>query len=200
MITTNALSEHIGEAFKTLIDAHGPIDEFASIKVLLEKISPDIRCYLEELQQIITQVKRKVTNVSLNFDLSELRGYHYHTGMVFTAYTPRHGQGIAFGGRYDGVGKAFGYARPATGFSADITTLFALSTLTDAVRPGIWAPYNDDPAQIEAIKQLRGEGEIVVGELPNQNGSPREMECDRQLEYQAGKWTVATLGTEIFNG
>ncbi len=51
------------------------------------------------------------------FDLAELRGYHYHSGVVFAAYAGGRPEAIARGGRYDEVGKAFGRARPATGFS-----------------------------------------------------------------------------------
>jgi ATP phosphoribosyltransferase regulatory subunit len=62
-----------------------------------------------------------------SFDLAELRGYHYHSGVVFEAYVDG-GNGaasfpVARGGRYDEVGKAFGRARPATGFSIDLRSL-----------------------------------------------------------------------------
>jgi len=62
-----------------------------------------------------------------SFDLAELRGYHYHSGVVFDAYCDA-GKGaasfpVARGGRYDEVGKAFGRARPATGFSIDLRSL-----------------------------------------------------------------------------
>ena len=69
-------------------------------------------------------------SVPASFDLAELRGYHYHTGVVFDAYC--HGVGaasqpVARGGRYDEVGKAFGRARPATGFSIDLRSLAGAS-------------------------------------------------------------------------
>ena len=65
--------------------------------------------------------------VPASFDLAELRGYHYHSGVVFDAYCAG-GTGpssilIARGGRYDEVGKAFGRARPATGFSIDLRSI-----------------------------------------------------------------------------
>src|SRR4051812_14261417 len=71
----------------------------------------------------------KASPVPISFDLAELRGYHYHSGVVFDAYCAR-GTGpasasilIARGGRYDEVGKAFGRARPATGFSIDLRSV-----------------------------------------------------------------------------
>src|SRR4029079_9600798 len=100
------------------------------------------------------------------FDLAELRGYHYHSGVVFAAYTGGHPNAIALGGRYDEVGKAFGRARPATGFSLDLREL---SALTAAALPahGILAPYapQDDTLR-QAIDRLRDGGEVVVIDLP----------------------------------
>src|SRR6185436_12226651 len=69
----------------------------------------------------------KACPVPASFDLAELRGYHYHSGVVFDAYADG-GTGassvlLGRGGRYDDVGKAFGRARPATGFSIDLRAL-----------------------------------------------------------------------------
>jgi ATP phosphoribosyltransferase regulatory subunit len=61
--------------------------------------------------------------VPASFDLAELRGYHYHSGVVFDAYCEGVSGTVARGGRYDEVGKAFGRARPATGFSIDLRSL-----------------------------------------------------------------------------
>jgi ATP phosphoribosyltransferase regulatory subunit len=63
--------------------------------------------------------------VPASFDLAELRGYHYHSGAVFDAYCEGVAGAVARGGRYDEVGKAFGRARPATGFSIDLRSLAA---------------------------------------------------------------------------
>jgi len=61
--------------------------------------------------------------VPASFDLAELRGYHYHSGVVFDAYCEGVAGAVGRGGRYDEVGKAFGRARPATGFSIDLRSL-----------------------------------------------------------------------------
>jgi ATP phosphoribosyltransferase regulatory subunit len=61
--------------------------------------------------------------VPVSFDLAELRGYHYHSGVVFDAYCKGVTGPVARGGRYDEVGKAFGRARPATGFSIDLRSV-----------------------------------------------------------------------------
>jgi ATP phosphoribosyltransferase regulatory subunit len=65
----------------------------------------------------------KACPVPISFDLAELRGYHYHSGVVFDAYCSGVTGPVARGGRYDEVGKAFGRARPATGFSIDLRSV-----------------------------------------------------------------------------
>ena len=84
---------------------------------------------LPDLQKALATLKALATAcpIPVSFDLAELRGYHYHSGVVFDAYCDG-GSGaasinIARGGRYDEVGKAFGRLRPATGFSIELRSL-----------------------------------------------------------------------------
>jgi len=65
----------------------------------------------------------KASPIPVSFDLAELRGYHYHSGVVFDAYCDGVAGPVARGGRYDEVGKAFGRPRPATGFSIELREL-----------------------------------------------------------------------------
>jgi ATP phosphoribosyltransferase regulatory subunit len=192
MISAGSLSAEAGQMFKALITANGSINDFNEARVFFDGIDSEIKECLDELQKIIEFIGKRMPEVTLNFDFSELRGYHYHTGIVFTAYAPGHGQGIAFGGRYDDIGSAFGRARPATGFSTDIKTLLGLGTLALENSMGIYAPCSDEPGQLEAIINLRNQGEIVICELPGQSDAPGDMGCDRQLEYQDGQWTVVS--------
>ena len=74
-----------------------------------------VQAALGELRQVAGQLKVRFPHIAPHFDLAELRGYHYHTGIVFAAYAPGHGRALANGGRYDDVGAVFGRARPATG-------------------------------------------------------------------------------------
>ncbi|HET9652703.1 MAG TPA: ATP phosphoribosyltransferase regulatory subunit [Usitatibacter sp.] len=84
---------------------------------------------LPELTRALGTLRRlaKACKLPTSFDLAELRGYHYHSGVVFDAYCDGAGGAASFpvarGGRYDEVGKAFGRARPATGFSIDLRAL-----------------------------------------------------------------------------
>jgi ATP phosphoribosyltransferase regulatory subunit len=128
-------------------------------------------------------------NVHVGFDLSELRGYHYHNGIVFAAYAHGYSGPIALGGRYDGVGKAFGRSRSATGFSLDLRG--AVLALKPANQPkGILAPVGNQLSLQNKIESLRSAGEIVIQALPNSMIDMQELNCDRVLEEQSGQWQV----------
>ena len=98
--------------------------------------------YLDQYRNIHREYIDKF-DVSINIDLSELRGYNYHTGMIYTAFVPNEGKGIAFGGRYDDIGSAFGKARPASGFSTDVKQLLELQNISEDTPDKIFAPVED---------------------------------------------------------
>ncbi len=190
MISVGTLSQEVGELFRALMNCNGSINDLGEIKVLFKGISSGIKDCLDDLQNLVDLVSKRLPEVTLNFDLSELRGYHYHTGVIFTAYVPGYAQGVAFGGRYDDIGSAFGRARPATGFSTNIKTLVRLNNKSAEFRSGVYAPCTNDPDQVAVINKLRSQGEIVIHELAGQDGSVETMGCDRRLEFKAGRWTV----------
>ncbi|MCB5189719.1 ATP phosphoribosyltransferase regulatory subunit [Methylobacillus arboreus] len=128
-------------------------------------------------------------DVQVCFDLAELRGYHYHSGIVFAAYAQGYAGPLARGGRYDEVGAIFGRARPATGFSLDLRGV--VSSLPAAESTGaIFAPAIADTFLNEAIERLRAQGQVVVQDLPGQEAYRTELGCDRILTRKNGEWTV----------
>ena len=136
-----------------------------------------------------------MTDLPLSFDLADLRGYHYHNGIVFAAYYPGHPSAVAQGGRYDGVGKDFGRARPATGFSMDLREVARLAA-GDAQVGAILAPYQaGNQALAECVAALRARGEVVVEQLPGTSGSegPR---CDRRLVESGGQWITQAINKD----
>jgi len=134
-------------------------------------------------------------DVSLYFDLAELRGYQYHTGMMFAAYVPGYGHALTKGGRYDDTGRAFGRARPATGFSMDLKQLASLDVAAPA-KGAIWAPDEQVASLDAAIVALRAQGERVIQALPGQRTGPAEHDCDRRLEFIDGRWQPTALTQE----
>jgi ATP phosphoribosyltransferase regulatory subunit len=125
--------------------------------------------------------------VEISFDLAELGGFNYESGLVFAAFAPGSPDAIARGGRYDEVGASFGRARAATGFTMDLRQLVGLMKDEGPVS-AILAPHDDDDSLRAMIEKLRGEGQVVVVALPGHDAS--ELGCDRKLEKKDGKWRV----------
>ena len=125
----------------------------------------------------------------VSIDLADLRGYHYHSGVAFAAYCARLPNAIALGGRYDGVGKAFGRARPATGFTLYLQELARLAP-AEPVSGCILAPRIDDPALDAAMASLRSAGEMVIQDMPGHEDARDAGRCARRLVRQKGKWQV----------
>ncbi len=167
-------------------------DALDRAKTVFGGANQDVKHALNDLTHLAELVSRRIPELSLHFDLAELRGYHYHTGVVFAAFVPGLGQEVARGGRYDNIGEAFGRARPACGFSSDLKLLMRLNKdVEQAANDVIFAPWTDDPDQLRAVEQLRQEGNRVVMGLPGQTGSAAEMGCKGVLTCHDGKWTVA---------
>jgi ATP phosphoribosyltransferase regulatory subunit len=152
---------------------------------------PEIRAALGTLATL-SRALRDVARIRC-FDLAELRGYRYHSGVVFAAYAEGRANALARGGRYDEVGKAFGRARPATGFSMDLRELAACAASGDA-RPGVLAPYLPGNAALQRrIEALRGRGETVIEELPGHSDARSELNCNRRLVRRGGRWAIEKL-------
>ncbi|WP_074744564.1 ATP phosphoribosyltransferase regulatory subunit [Nitrosospira multiformis] len=149
---------------------------------------PEITKALDELEMVAGELSPLVD--TLAFDLADLRGYHYHSGMVFAAYTDNCPNAIAVGGRYDEVGKAFGRARPATGFSMDLRELSGLMS-SDSCPRGILAPFiKEDRVLEKKIEQLRNEGQIVIVALPGHENDVGSFNCDKKLVSENGVWSI----------
>lgn len=152
---------------------------------------------LPEVVQALSDL-RSLTNtlneLPLSFDLADLRGLHYHSGIVFAAYCAGHPGAIALGGRYDKVGKAFGRSRAATGFSLDLRELARLAPCPERLR-AILAPclsdHGKDRALQEIVEELRRNGEIVISALPGHDVADwAESGCDRHLVHRDGSWKI----------
>ncbi|MBK9160379.1 MAG: ATP phosphoribosyltransferase regulatory subunit [Nitrosomonadales bacterium] len=149
---------------------------------------PGIRAALDDLQAVSGKLQPLVASVGI--DLADLRGYHYHSGMVFAAYHSGSHDAIALGGRYDDLGKSFGRSRAATGFSMDLRQLYRLLP-AQSPKKGVRAPYSDDAALHDRIAGLRATGEVVVVDLLG--NADAELQCDRELVLRDGAWQVVSL-------
>ncbi|WP_345541169.1 ATP phosphoribosyltransferase regulatory subunit [Variovorax defluvii] len=171
-------------AVLTLYGDIGVLDEAA-------KQLPDtaaVRQALGELRQLAS----RLDGAQVSFDLADLRGYAYYSGMRFGIYTEGASDALVRGGRYDEVGAVFGRNRPAVGFSLDVRELVGVLPARP-LRAAIRAPWSDAPGLGRTIAELRSRGETVVCVLPGHESEIDEFHCDRELIEQAGQWTVRTI-------
>tara|TARA_R110002167_G_scaffold6671_5_gene31379 strand:- start:1477 stop:2682 length:1206 start_codon:yes stop_codon:yes gene_type:complete len=193
-----SLTDQCCNAFRLLSSLNGGEDTIAKARQLLLPDYPEMAPVLGDLELIAAAISQRFPAVSLYFDLGELRGYNYHTGVVFAVYIPSYGQPLAKGGRYDEIGKVFGRARPATGFSGDLKVLAELAV--DHARSGrsILAPVGVDTTLQVKIAELRQQGERVVQALPAAKTILTEMNCDRELILRDGDWCVVAVDSSDF--
>ena len=176
------------ERLSALTRLHGGVEVLDEAGDLLAGAGEPVAAALRDLWAVASSLERRDPGMPLHFDLGELRGYRYQTGVVFAAFVPGHGREVARGGRYDGIGRAFGRHRPATGFSADLKSLLALGTApAPRDKAGIAAPWRDDISLLKRVRQLRALGERVVWQLP---GDEEPHGCDRRLVERDGSWEV----------
>lgn len=131
----------------------------------------------------------------IGFDLSELHGYGYYTGVNFAAYVPGVASALLRGGRYDDIGKAFGRRRPATGFSIDLRDVAAVhGHVRDvAATEVVMAPAAGDVALDALVGRLRGEGKVVVRQLSDAETAP--LSATHRIERDGAGWHVAPIGS-----
>ncbi len=178
-----------------LVDMNGGVEVMDEARSVFKSASKDVHAALENLQQVAAQVRERKPSLSIWYDLAELRGYRYQTGVVFAAYVAGHGQEVARGGRYDEIGREYGRARPATGFSADLKTLMAVSPRVAVAQPSaILAEWSGDDTLEQFVKDLRSRGERVIYRLPGQVGGAKDLGCDRRIEKCDGRWIVKEIG------
>ncbi len=164
---------------------------------LAARLPASVAVALDEISALAAAVKDRCAAARLRFDLGELTGYGYHTGPVFTAFSPALGRPIARGGRYDAVGRAFGSARPATGFDVNLKRLPRVAGVTGA----IWAPLavrSAGKSLAAKVDALRTAGEVVVCALTADEVPPGR--CDRQLVFKDKAWQVRPLPKESRHG
>lgn len=185
-----SLSDEMRELFCQLALLNGDLSIINEARRVYAAQSDELLKSLDHIEAVVVGVQRKYPDTLIHCDLSELRGYSYHTGLVFAAFLPGQGKEIARGGRYDDVGKVFGNARPATGFSADLLSLYQLSNQPEESVAGVLAPDIDDSVLVSMIQTLRAQNIRVVVDLSEGSCPPQEQNCDRVLTYSNQDWVV----------
>ena len=184
---TQNLPANVRAALTALVGLYGE----ASVLAQAEKAFaawPVVMQALTELRQIAADLN----GVAITFDLADLRGYAYYSGVRFAIFVPGASDALVRGGRYDEVGAVFGRKRPAVGFSLDLKELVQVVP-ERALKAAIRAPWGKAQGLREAIAALRANGETVVCVLPGHESEVDEFDCDRELIEVAGQWAVQAI-------
>jgi ATP phosphoribosyltransferase regulatory subunit len=163
-------------------------------KVALTDANQEVKQALDYLVALSQRIQADWPHVTVHIDLSELRGYSYHTGIIYAAYVPRSGREVARGGRYDDIGQHFGNARAATGFSTSLGLLLDMGNYQYEPPCPILAPCNPDPALNTLIKRLRDQGEAIIRQLDGQTDKDcKHLNCNRKIVLKDDAWAVINI-------
>ncbi|MCX2862664.1 ATP phosphoribosyltransferase regulatory subunit [Paucibacter sp. PLA-PC-4] len=190
-LLTRELPDAAREGLQALLSLYGGIEVLAQARERLPK-TPAVMAALDDLQWLATHLQQTHPEVSLGFDLADLSGYAYYSGVRFALYASGSSDAVLRGGRYDEVGAVFGRRRPAVGFSLDLKVLVALSPAS-ALRAAVRAPWGEDASLRAAVRRLRELGETVVCMLPGHEHEGDEFDCDRELVRVDSQWVVRAL-------
>ncbi len=196
LIDSWGLDDALGAMLRELPELCGD-DALERAERVLVNAPPAVKVALAYLRRVADELNAWLPEVPVHFDLAELRGYQYKTGVVFAAFAPNSGQEIARGGRYDEIGKVFGRARPAVGFSADLRVLMRVGCGLEQRFPeagAVLAPWSADATLQAMVQGLRAAGRRVIRALPGQEADAREWGCEERLVPKAdGAWVVEPL-------
>lgn len=167
---------------------------YGDVKVL--DLASEALGFIDGVQAVLADLRwlvERMKGPAFLFDLADLRGYAYYSGVRFSMFVPDGVDALVRGGRYDEVGAVFGRNRPAVGFSLDLKELVGVVPSRE-LRPAIRAPWRDDCAElIEAVRALRDSGETVVSVLPGHESEVDEFLYDRELISVDGRWILSAL-------
>lgn len=187
-LISKEFSPVVRQALLDLPKLYGDISVIERARAILPPLA-GIAVALDELDYLV----KLAGSAKVTIDLADLRGYHYHSGVMFNAFVPGLPNAVARGGRYDHVGEAFGRARPATGFSLDLRELARLMPSAER-KDAILAPWSKDPALRIKIGELRKSGEIVIQSLPGHESEQDEFDCNRAVVFDGSHWILKSVG------
>ncbi len=186
-VLTRDAPKALAQALQDLVHLYG---DARLLKEALRVLPPLVG--IKEAIANLEWLSSHIEGATVSFDLADLRGYGYYSGMRFSMYCPGSNDALARGGRYDQVGSVFGRKRPAVGFSLDIKSLVA-SAAKRPLRAAIRAPWGEAATLRAAVAALRRQGETVVCVLPGHESEVDEFHCDRELIENAGQWSVKAI-------
>ena len=193
LVSNLAIDDNLSQGLVALANMHGPVEDLSTVTQILEQFGNTVTSSLQNMASIIQHVSKTCPQLDIHFDLSELRGYHYHTGIVFSAFCEGFGKEVARGGRYDSIGAVYGHSRPATGFSLDLRYLLGVNSAVSGNELVMLAPpISDDETLEQLVNSLREEGHRVIRRLHADD--QYDLTCfDRLLVFENNEWQVDQL-------
>ncbi len=183
--------DEVRQALQALVKLYGAAEILAIARRELPQ-RPLVHAALDDLQWLAQRVEQAHPEVKVGFDLADIGGNGYYSGVRFAAFVAGSPDAVARGGRYDEVGAAFGRNRAAVGFSLDLKALAAIAP-TQPLHAAIRAPWAEDTVLRARVRALREQGDTVVRVLPGHEHEAQEFDCDRELVLANGEWVVRAL-------
>jgi len=179
------------EGLLTLMDLYGGGEVLDQARRRLP-VRPQISRAIDDLAWLSGHLQQSNPEVRIGFDLADMSGYAYYSGVRFAIYGAGSTNALVRGGRYDEVGAVFGRNRPAVGCSLDLKGLTAVAP-HGGPRGAVRAPWGEDAGLRAAVRRLRADGETVVCILPGHEQETQEFECDRELVAAGGHWALRAI-------
>ncbi len=174
------------DAILALPDLFGDVSILAQARAVLPD-RPLVAQALADLERLARL--HACPDVDVQIDLADLRGYHYHTGVIFGLFAASEPDALVRGGRYDEIGATFGRPRPATGCTLDLRAL-ARHHPRPVARPAILARWSTAPGYHAAVQALRARGECVIEQPVEAVLEGLSFDCDRELAFDGEGWDV----------
>lgn len=179
------------QALLALLRLYGGDEVLAAAREALPA-RPLVQAALDQLDWLASHLRKSYPALRIGFDLSDMSGYAYYSGLRFAIYGAGCSDALARGGRYDEVGAVFGRNRPAAGFSLDLKTLAEVAGPT-LPPTAIRAPWSEDLALRAAMRRLRQSGETVLAVLPGHEPEAQAFACDRELVQVGDQWVLQAI-------
>lgn len=194
---TAGLPEQARSGLRSLLRLYGGEEVLAAARQALLPQQAEVGDALDQLQWLAAHLRTAFPSLQIGFDLADMSGYAYYSGLRFAIYGAGSSEALARGGRYDEVGAVFGRNRPAVGFSLDLKSLVRgleqQAGPPAAVPKGIRAPWGEDPELRAAVRRLREAGETVLALLPGHELESQALDIDRELVRSEGRWILRNV-------
>jgi ATP phosphoribosyltransferase regulatory subunit len=185
---TRRVDPGVRQGLMSLMALYGGEEVIGAARDLLPA-RPMITAALDDLSWLSSHLRQLFPQVKVGFDLSDMGGYSYYSGVRFVIFGAGGADALARGGRYDEVGAVFGRNRTAVGCSLDLKSLAAV--LGPAERPrAIRAVWREGMDFQQAARALRTQGLAVVNMLPGEDGGAGDFFFDQELQHLDGQWVV----------